>query len=118
LHEDAGVTFDGHDSWAEAHCHIVEAVEMFGVIVGAFFVAAPSNVLLSGIIKELLLDFFDVFTLISHLLPDVFGNIFSHSSHSSLGFLGLFNAFSQFVGSNSFIKVEVTFAFMGTFTIE
>lgn len=41
MHEDAGVSRDGHVGWALAHGHVTESSHVGGVVDGASSIASP-----------------------------------------------------------------------------
>lgn len=97
---------------------MVEASEFLGVEISAFLVATPSDVSLSGVFEESLSDGFHVFLLRIHLTHYGFGNFAGHLFHGSLSFLGFFEGLSQFVSSNSSVKVKIAFGVSGAMTHE
>jgi hypothetical protein len=99
-----------------ALCHVGESSEILGVEISAFLVTTPSDVSLSGVFEEFLSNGFHVFHLGIHLTHDGFANFVGHLLHGSVGFLSLFEGFSQFVSSDTSVKVKITFGVSGTLT--
>jgi hypothetical protein len=118
VHEDAGISGDGHDGWAGAHCHIVESSETFGHVFSTFLVATPGNVLFSCFIEVSLLDDFNVFHLGSHLTHDISHNFLTHCFKGFLGLSSMFHGFLGFGSSDASIKVKVALGCNGAFSHE
>lgn len=117
MHEDSGVSSDGHVSWASAHCHVVESVHSGGVVDGALVFASPVNQSSSGIVEETGLDTLNVSSLASHFSNERSLNFSGHLLHGSLSSLCVSHGSLDMVCSNTFVEVKGAVRVSGTSTL-
>jgi hypothetical protein len=106
VHEDAGVSSDGHVGWALALSHGSESSNVGGVVDGTFSIASPVNQSFSGVVEEAFLDILNVRKLASHFTDDRSFNFSCHLLEGAFGFMGISSHNLEMSSSNSLIKVK------------
>lgn len=118
MEDDTCVSGDGDGVWAVTMLHAHEVPHVSGVMLSASWLAAPSSIPLSCLLKEVPGYFLNVGSLVSHLLFKIMDDLSLHVFQSMLDFVGGMPTIFLDFSSLSPVLSRLAIGFFGALTVK